>query len=419
MHRYADPKHYLERLVFRAPAAGTGSLTFRLLIKQGDTNQGAFYWPTAPSSSTPKFEPSDGRSGGDLVLAEGHVPPRGVWSYRGQPGETCAAVCASHDLACDETQLAPNAPQQRADTLLGAVENTFLCAPPLLRTCSDAAPHMSGLGDGLCFFRDDTCAAPMDTSACEAVPSSSIEDGLRLCPCVPRAGRRQLDVEGVQEGTPSHAFRTDISRDTAEPPPPDHDASGSHEAAPCADDMDAKQLPPPGHGSGGNPVRCPNFRTSSSAKAATPRQLLAEEPRTDTTESAWERLQLLSRGAAERALRLCLGLRGTQSDSLDIPLLGVAAVVVGFLALVSGRQRAGGWRPGGGGAALVLGFMASDASAHNWLRSIRSRAGNRASTMSPCRARTTFAYPNIQVNANSTVSARGSVALRTSHHPYR
>ena len=96
MHRYSEPKHYLERFMFRAPAAGTGSITIRCLIKQGDTNMGAFYWPTAPASTTPTLSPSNGRSNGDLVLSEAAPPsPPRVWSYRGVPGETCTSVCAA------------------------------------------------------------------------------------------------------------------------------------------------------------------------------------------------------------------------------------------------------------------------------------------------------------------------------------
>ena len=35
MHASAVPKAYVERFLFRAPAAGSGSVTFRALIKQG------------------------------------------------------------------------------------------------------------------------------------------------------------------------------------------------------------------------------------------------------------------------------------------------------------------------------------------------------------------------------------------------
>ena len=44
MHAGAEKKRYVERFVFRAPPAGTGPITFRVLVKQGETNRGAFYW---------------------------------------------------------------------------------------------------------------------------------------------------------------------------------------------------------------------------------------------------------------------------------------------------------------------------------------------------------------------------------------
>ena len=32
--------------IFRTPPTGTGPITFRALVKQGETNKGAFYWPS-------------------------------------------------------------------------------------------------------------------------------------------------------------------------------------------------------------------------------------------------------------------------------------------------------------------------------------------------------------------------------------
>ena len=102
MHRYAEPKHFLERVVFRTPPAGTGSITFRALLKQGDTNQGAFYWPSVPASGlSATLDPSAGRSGGDLVLDELVPAPSATrtWSFRGAPGEPWTAVDALADCA--------------------------------------------------------------------------------------------------------------------------------------------------------------------------------------------------------------------------------------------------------------------------------------------------------------------------------
>ena len=65
MHAGAERKAYVERFRFRAPPAGTGSLTFRALIKQGETNRGAFYWLGEGGGM-----PSAGVAGGDLVVPE-------------------------------------------------------------------------------------------------------------------------------------------------------------------------------------------------------------------------------------------------------------------------------------------------------------------------------------------------------------
>ena len=132
MHRYAEPKHFLERVVFRAPPAGTGSITFRALLKQGDTNQGAFYWPSVPSSGlSATLDPSPGRSGGDLVLDELVPAPSAArtWSFRGAPGEPCTAVCATQGLACDAEQLLA---ATSAEALLARVESL----EPLIKALS-------------------------------------------------------------------------------------------------------------------------------------------------------------------------------------------------------------------------------------------------------------------------------------------
>lgn len=278
MHRYAEPKHYLERFVFRAPPAGTGSITFRALLKQGDTNMGAFYWPSAPAQGlSASLTPSAGRSGGDLVLDEAESAAH-TWSFRGAPGEACTAVCSAEGLTCDEQQLLG---ATSAAALDAAVEPSFLCAKPHLRTCSDAAPHMSGYGDGLCFYRDldeaegGTCPTrSTSTAACDAPSSDSLDDGLRLCPCVDPSGRRLARADAAAGGAGASddalpgaaesyvdsvvgSVASNGSRHAKAPPP-------EHAAAPC-DESPAEPLPHKGHGAGGNPLRCPNQRARHAA----------------------------------------------------------------------------------------------------------------------------------------------------------
>ncbi len=42
---------------------------------------------------------------------------------------------------------------------------------------------MSGLGDGMCWYRDASCPARSQPDPCDAVPSVGFDSGLRLCPC--------------------------------------------------------------------------------------------------------------------------------------------------------------------------------------------------------------------------------------------
>lgn len=181
MHAGAETKRYTERLMFRAPPAGTGPITFRALVKQGETNKGAFYWPLAPAATYSHLEPSAGLPSGDLTLLERTAPaPPRPWAYRGTVSQTCTEVCAQHgNLVCDANALTAT---DTATELAAAIETSFLCAPPFYTTCSAAAPQMSGLGDGLCWYREATCATP--PNPCEVVPEAKFESSLRLCPCV-------------------------------------------------------------------------------------------------------------------------------------------------------------------------------------------------------------------------------------------
>ena len=81
-HVDASPKRMHHRFYWRAPG-GAGRVTFRLLLKWGETNGGSFYWPM---------------TGGDLTLDEGDVVPdadaRASW-VAAAPDETCDAAGAA------------------------------------------------------------------------------------------------------------------------------------------------------------------------------------------------------------------------------------------------------------------------------------------------------------------------------------
>ena len=169
--------------MFRAPPEGTGPITFRALLKQGETNKGAFYWPWVPASSTPHMEPTAGLPNGDLTLVERPAPaPTRKWAYRSaDETQTCRQICTQHSLTCESSALIA---MDTADELAAAVTHSFLCAPPLYATCSEAAPRMSGLGDGVCWYREQSCAPRSEPDPCDVVPSVGFDSGLRLCPCV-------------------------------------------------------------------------------------------------------------------------------------------------------------------------------------------------------------------------------------------
>ena len=185
MHRSSSPKSFVERFLFRAPAeTNAGSLIFRALVKQGDTNAGAFYWLGAGDE-----RPSAGKAGGDLTLTEAPPPPPDAVTWRrAGDGQTCAQACADASLVCDETALGA---VQSAPAFQEAVDGQHVCRLPLLASCD--GPSASRMVDGFCWYPSPECAAP----TCDAPPAGAGSLGARLCPCAP-AGRRALS-EPIEE----------------------------------------------------------------------------------------------------------------------------------------------------------------------------------------------------------------------------
>ena len=156
-----------------------------------------------------------------------------------------------------------------ADELADAIAPSFMCQPPLIQTCTDGAPRMSGLGDGICWYRAQSC--PVRTSAaCDAVPVSSFDDGLRLCPCVP-SGRR-LDgiaplkplAKAVDPLPPDVTLKLPVAASSSSDAP-----AAAADDAPCDDEPQLVEEKPKMHGAGGgNPLRCPNVRKAREAAAA-------------------------------------------------------------------------------------------------------------------------------------------------------
>lgn len=408
MHADAVAKHFKERFVFRAPAAGTGRITFRALIKQGETNRGAFYWIGSGAPPAYRF------AGGDLTLSEA-APPSGAGStpewLRATVGESCAAACARAGGTCDEAVL-QGAAGTSASGLLGAVEHRFLCTPPMLAGC-EGSPRMSGLGDGFCWYHDsDTCPA-VATSRCEALSPSDFDLGLRLCPCtgVAPGTRRAL------ESDPPHPTDHSSYKGRAE----DEDAAGS-KISHLAEQLSAQG------------IGCPNARLARAPTAACPKlramAIAAQGGLTSATAddafSFVEGVGLLASGSnfvhpedetaddtdagdeaedndedendeeEDRASDAVAG--GRSKAALLAPLLGglLGSLMLASRALRGHRMMRRDATRSGQMAACMLASTLPTTSAHNWIASPRSRAG-KVSMTSPCKSRTS-AHPGVMVN---------------------
>ena len=185
----AQKKRYTERFYFRAPAAGTGAIVFRVLLKQGETLGGSFYWPVVAGGSADDDPPQAGVTGGDLELAEAAAAPQPLEWVRGAAGLSCDEVCAAEDRGCDGGGFADAA---SAQGLLEQVGDSYVCAPPLLSSCANYAPTTSAGGDGWCWFADPAACPETPAPQCNAQPPPEAGElsGLRFCPCT--VGRRRL-----------------------------------------------------------------------------------------------------------------------------------------------------------------------------------------------------------------------------------
>ena len=217
MHADARPKNYVEAHTFRAPALdrdghGVGPITFRALMKHGDTNEGSFYWPTAPAMSGSQGSPTAGTSGGDLVLTQARgTPPKQSWFTATKAGQSCDAVCADHGQACDlDGLVAASGSPAVLEQKVGAFYSTVT---PAVAGCASALPAMSTAnGERWLFFHANTAGAntcPADAitpPSCGAVPGKSDEGVFRMrrvCPC--KAARRRL---GGPSTVPEETART-------------------------------------------------------------------------------------------------------------------------------------------------------------------------------------------------------------------
>ena len=176
MHSMATIKFFHEEFRFQAPASGTGTLRFRAVVKHGETNGGAFYWPSASATS-------DGPvTADDLIIQETSTTSlpltRWLWAKK---GESCEDKCgaAEDSMTCDGTDMVDALKHSGADmmeikdTKDTMVDAAFSCNLPLLSkngfpcTTRDEL-HASKYGD--CFYRTDA-VCPGEFLVCHHTPT--------------------------------------------------------------------------------------------------------------------------------------------------------------------------------------------------------------------------------------------------------
>ena len=197
LHAGAADKNYHYAFTWKAPAAGTGKVVFRALIKYGETNGGAFYWPQD-----------------DLKLAESTaVAPRQVW-HRGLKGESCTAVCTKIGATCDAAAM--DAVGGKRALFEAAVSKHFTCQLPLLHDgCSSGARPSTG-GEGWCFLPESSCPAAA-ADPCGSVDTDNV-DGMRFCACTGGTSAAAT-ASGCARAMP--AFEMTVTPPPAPPPPTD------------------------------------------------------------------------------------------------------------------------------------------------------------------------------------------------------
>lgn len=206
MHADAQPKSYRHHFSFRAPSAGAGTLTFRALIKQGDTNGGAFYWPYAPASAG-SGDPYDYIAGGDLQLTElATSPETQTWFAANADGMNCDDVCSTiatlaqgQAMECHAAALASVAAAGPGG-LQNEIGRFFTHQRPLLGGCAASNPTISDTDETWVWFHktsasENTCSAgELTAPSCAAIPAANDFKSRRLCPCK-RIRRRLAHTE--------------------------------------------------------------------------------------------------------------------------------------------------------------------------------------------------------------------------------
>mmetsp|Transcript_23922 Transcript_23922/g.40392 ORF Transcript_23922/g.40392 Transcript_23922/m.40392 type:complete len:1796 (-) Transcript_23922:370-5757(-) len=200
MHAQADLKPLQVEFRFKAPPAGTGTITFHALIKIGPANTGYFYYPNGVEPNIRKAIPTGDfpGTGTDLQLTEASPPsssPSPSWGVA-PLGVSCSEFCASMaggSKVCDGAALraaAVNTPNGMESTLASISG----CPLPYKPSCASVAPAMDNTG--ACFYNGiSSSLSPSSSpkSLCVSAPGASYRleascysshpSARRFCPC--------------------------------------------------------------------------------------------------------------------------------------------------------------------------------------------------------------------------------------------
>jgi hypothetical protein len=172
LHSGAELKPYLTQWAFTAPPKGTGTITFRALLKIGVANEGEFYFPNV------------------LTLTEAGVAPSQTWFRAAVQGQSCDEVCAANcGMTCDATQLAAIDTADKLETTVAPFVN---CAKPYLVRCGREGVTSSD--DGLCYYHGAAActAVGLNLTASTCAFKPTVPDvGFRICPCTGAAACTQ------------------------------------------------------------------------------------------------------------------------------------------------------------------------------------------------------------------------------------
>lgn len=167
MHVSAEVKPYRVQVRFRGPPKGTGTITFRCLLKRGEANHGWFHLPKD-----------------DLVLEERSSVFADKW-FEAEDGQTCSQLCSSKG-GVDQTAMG-----LAGDDFLMSIDHAHLCALPVVGSCNDDMPRVS---NSRCYHRASDCGPSWrSTEPLEGISKA-------LCACN-QGGKPRLSAAG--KGGPS------------------------------------------------------------------------------------------------------------------------------------------------------------------------------------------------------------------------